>query len=1288
MKLKSFCGLVAVALPSLFAHADILVSDGFAREAEYPVAAGQKSTNGLNDFPRSFTGNAVGFKSEKWKMNGVQPRVWGYGLSFPQAMTDAGFVAKGENSIGLNCFFSDSDDHKHANPRNAYRALSDDRLKIVSGKLYLRTLMYLEKGAAETMVKTSDEIIPADGNGMANSYSVGLSPALPGTASATSDFLTTPGSIGFFFRKDTKENLAIVLRIKTIGDAVVEKKLCDVTPAEDTASGATSLAGLPYIAYAEIDVNAGDEGAEIVRAGAQGIRDYNPADGWKVFDESTGADAFSCDFLSDAVYPKSLYVDGCYQTGTGLALFDEFIVATTENEVIKTMLAPVLEDAALVKADGSYSVSARVTKMSATVAGAVVTAPDGTSEIVPAESAVAKDSLFTVNLDTALKSAETTYFVGAFVEASGYANTNAIGSVYTGALALGEVTEAIEYGLVAGGVEVSRANADPYPLTVNYGLSSTREGAGGGVTWIAPEPVTIPANATSVVLPVVPLRDDNVKADIDVTVTLLDGSYDLPENSAATVPLRNLSVPEGFKTWVAVSDGHASDGANWSPAGMPAAGDKILFDGAFSTASCVWDVAADGAYASWVQAESFEGTVTFQTTYDQRLEISGDCTLSGGTWTHTANGDAQVHRLSATIGGNLTVGAGARVDATGKGYAAGNFPEGSAVGVHGGAVNDLSKVYGDVKEPTDIGSGGSTPGKSGGGAIYVTVTGDAVIDGVLSARPASGLKDEGLGAGGSIYLSAASISGAGTVTVAGFGSQADYPQSGGTGGRIALVTTSDELAFPKTNLQAKGTVGWYGQSNGAGTIFVKTGAQQNGSLIVANEFTDPNWALYWPTKRGVTPIPPGRTWTFDAIEFAQVRKNNGALTDGAGVLCVPAGTTLRVPLSGVSAAAARKAGILYEGGVLDFGSAPYILSGNWVFQADAPYTFDGNVTVTGGASIGGLRFAGSLADNEFAVCDVTVKGDLTIAKDGHASVALAGPVENNASHTCPAHGGQSASQSGNKAYGSVFDPVLPGMFAKENDNKKIGAGGGVLKLTVTEALIVEGAISANGEVFHKSSAAGGSVNIRAKTLSGTGSITATGKPGYIQWDGGYNGVGGRIAVRVTEQDVGTEGVWSNFAAMGCATNQVVRDGKPLDLARNQNTSAGTVYLQGKSDGEGGGTIHVRNRPQYDTSNVATWIPAGSRGDEACAFRKAKLVIGDRAVVAVGAEKLRLASVDVEENSRIDLHGSQLSVSKATVGGARLAPGIYTAATLPEYLADSGEGGELLVNAGGFSITVR
>ena len=1026
-------------------------------------------------------------------------------------------------------------------------------------------------------------------------------------------------------------------------------------------------AGTTYIVIVELDYATGK-----AKAYASPISNYSKSFAWTVEDITPKYNTV----VTSAM--RVMFIDGHYQTNGGKVMFDEIAVGTelADVAVVTPATAPQLGAVSLARTGtATYAVTAEVLENAADTVSWIADA--GTAATTNAfATAVATNT--TASGTVSGLAADTTYQISALAENVGSSDEKTAGTIYTGSLSLGATTDADEYGLVAGGVTVSRAAADPFPLTVNYTIS----GSAGteGTTWAAPIAVTIPAGSASATLPVVPLMDGDVNADVTITVTLAAGNYEIPAAASAQLTLVNLAAPAGKKTWIAAADGLASDGANWTPSGAPGASDDILFDGNFSNARCTWDSAAGHAVASWTQTAAYTGTIDFDTTYDDGdfpvFAIAGDATVNGGKWTHRANAAVQTNRLSVTVGGDFTVGSGVQITASNKGYAANKFPAGSAIGVHGGSVNDITKVYGDFKHPVDIGSGGGTANMTGGGAIHIVVTGDATIDGTLAANPNQGSAQNAIGAGGSIYLQAASVAGSGSITAA--GSTADATLNDGAGGRIAVVcTTATELSFPKANFRCNGSTGGYGHSSGGGTIFVKTASQQNGTLIVTHNILGITYVRWFPTKRGVTPIPAGKSWALDTLEFR-----------GYGVLCVPSGTSLSVPLSGISSASTREAGILYEGGAIDFGSAPYTLSGNWTFCADAPYTFDGDVTVQGGANLGGFKFSGHYT-NDFAKCDVTVDGDLVIASGGYATVELCGPNEANATAACgggfPMHGGQMATVSGNHCYDSVFDPAYPGHFARNGDQGNVGVGGGALKLTVTGDLVVDGRISADGTVRSKSSAAAGSVNITAKTLSGTGSITATGKPGSLQWDPGYNGVGGRVAVRVTDEDVGSTGIWTKFAARGCATNQVNTANE-----RNQNSSAGTIYLQGASDGEKGGTIYVKNQASYDTSNVATWLPAGTLGDAAEDFKKAKLVIADRGVVAVDAPTFRLASVSIEANSRFELHGNKVVVTDAFLDGAKCPYGTFTAesSAVAGYVFDSVGGGTFVVTGRGTVLIVK
>ena len=71
-----------------------------------------------------------------------------------------------------------------------------------------------------------------------------------------------------------------------------------------------------------------------------------------------------------------------------------------------------------------------------------------------------------------------------------------------------------------------------------------------------------------------------------------------------------------------------------------------------------------------------------------------------------------------------------------------------------------------------------------------------------------------------------------------------------------------------------------------------------------------------------------------------------------------------------------------------------------------------------------------------------------------------------------------------------------------------------------------------------------------------------------------------------------------------------------------------------------------------------------------------------------ADSLRLASVEVDETSVVDLCGKTLVVKRAVLGGDRLPPGRYSATddSVSGFLSDSD--GELVVTGGGYAVIVR
>jgi len=864
---------------------------------------------------------------------------------------------------------------------------------------------------------------------------------------------------------------------------------------------------------------------------------------------------------------------------------------------------------------------------------------------------------------------------------------------YNGDLSVAKVNDANEYGLVPGAFRISRADT-AHDLTITYTIDGT---ATPGQTYeTLSGTATIPAGSSSVDVEVVPLIDAQTTEDKTVVLTLNGGLYGVnAQAGSAELTVVNLVAPAGYNTWVATSDGLASEGSNWSKGVAPAASDNILFDGRFSTANCTWDSAASATVASWTQNADYTGTVEIQTTYASGafplFSIVGDCIVSGGKWTHPANNDSEAYRLKVSVGEDFTLAAAATIDVTGKGYAKNKFPSGSGKGVHGGGCGGCGATYGDPFVPERLGSGYNSPG---GGAVYLAVAGAATVDGTITTQASQGSTTASeYGAPGSIYLQAASIGGNGYV-------YANNP--GGkrcAGGRIALhATGSEEIGIPVSHMSVQG--GFSSVRGGSGTILLRTKNQEHGVLYIDTPTRTNYYTNGYPTSDETTVIPNGQTWTVDGIDF----QNSGILTVGPG-------TTLALANGFASiTGGARTAGILYNGGTITSAQASSeTLSGTWTFQANRNYAFTGDVTVKNGASIGGLRLyqVTNYVDRVDYLCDVRVAGNLTVESGGFLSgdfsgytyktFAGNGSYQNSERFGDPyAHGGQ-IFLSENGAYGSILNPAMPGTYGQTDDKNTQNLGGGALKLVVDGALTIDGTVTSVGGTSSSSGqGSGGSINITAGSLSGSGTMSASGckatsattafvNMDYMLKNRGVKSAsaGGRIAVRLTGSGASFSNHWiENILATGALNTS------GGTVFSNGCASAGTVYLQTVADGEGGGTVYVRNGDQT-TNPAVTPIPSTRWGGERDDLTKASLAIGAAARVKL-FDGLKMKSLEMTSGTTLDLNGKALTVKSAKLGGTKLSIGTYAAGdeAVAGYVTDSGEGGELVVTGGGFYLFVR
>ena len=516
---------------------------------------------------------------------------------------------------------------------------------------------------------------------------------------------------------------------------------------------------------------------------------------------------------------------------------------------------------------------------------------------------------------------------------------------------------------------------------------------------------------------------------------------------------------------------------------------------------------------------------------------------------------------------------------------------------------------------------------------------------------------------------------------------------------------SEEIGIPVSHMSVQGGYTWV--RGGSGTLLLRTKNQEHGVLYIDTPTRTGGFDTGYPTSDETTVIPGGQTWTVDGIDF----RNSGILTVGPGTtLALANGFAL---ISG----GARTAGILYNGGTITSAQASSeTLSGAWTFQANRNYEFAGDVTVKNGASIGGLRLyqVTNYVDRVDYHCDVRVAGNLTVESGGFLSgdfsgytyktFADNGSYQNSERFGDPyAHGGQIfASENG--AYGSILNPATPGTYGQTDDRNTQNLGGGVLKLVVDGALTINGTVtSVGGTSSSNGQGSGGSINITAGSLSGSGTMSASGckatsaTTAFINMEYmlKHRGVksasaGGRIAVRLTGSGASFSSHWiENILATGALN---LSGGKTVFT--NGCASAGTVYLQTAADGEGGGTVYVRNGNQTENPAV-TPIPSTRWGGERDDLTKASLAIGAAARVKL-FDGLKMKSLEMTSDTTLDLNGKKLTVKSAKVSGLKLAPGTYTAGstvaigegTLGDYLVDTVTGGSLVVNGGGLTILVR
>ena len=181
-------------------------------------------------------------------------------------------------------------------------------------------------------------------------------------------------------------------------------------------------------------------------------------------------------------------------------------------------------------------------------------------------------------------------------------------------------------------------------------------------------------------------------------------------------------------------------------------------------------------------------------------------------------------------------------DVKGRAAGAGHGASGGRATIVGG--HGAGFAYGDTYEPYVFGSSGgpglnNKPGGTGGGIIWMNVTGTFHIDGLVTSH--GGFADGnggGGGSGGSVLIITHTIKGYGQITADGGRGSSNYrsPGGGGGGGRVAFYFQVNETSMG-FKYHAKGGASGNparAENGGAGTAFLYHLREKHRTLIIDN----------------------------------------------------------------------------------------------------------------------------------------------------------------------------------------------------------------------------------------------------------------------------------------------------------------------------------------------------------------------------------------------------------------------------------------------------------------------
>lgn len=520
---------------------------------------------------------------------------------------------------------------------------------------------------------------------------------------------------------------------------------------------------------------------------------------------------------------------------------------------------------------------------------------------------------------------------------------------------------------------------------------------------------------------------------------------------------------------------------------------------------------------------------------------------------------------------NITIDNGSSISADGKGYQDGpgipaptNYYAGASYG-GAGVINESTSVYGSAKEPTDLGSGG-TNAYRGGGAIKIVVTGTITNNGSVSSN------GEATSSGGSIFVTANSLTGSGTFSTNGGGFYAGGNMYGaGGGGRIALYYKNSSFTGKTESL------GGCGSTDGMTTTCAKNGTIGFFDSLNNDLYVDSLWVF----QKNDSPF-----------NFNHITLTNGSTVTTEKEVSITANDLLVDKVSVFT---------LAENQVIDIPSVSV--------TGRSTLTLSGNETLT----INTLNVTGNSVVTiipekilSLTIPNITVASGSSINLDAKgfgqgtgpgAPPKIYDPNNPNPYFAGASYGGKGFHSSPESIYGSSTEPVDFGSAGNGNNSR----GGGALRLIVTGNLINDGVISANGN----GTSSGGSIYVTVNSLSGTGSFQTKGGWSYCSSSCYGPGGGGRIAIYYKTSSFTGSTIADGWSGDGgtseVGTVHIVDESVPSNPPAS-SLKAITVFSLNELNPSVSGVIDENNHTVSLTvpfgTNIANLIPTINISDEA------------------------------------------------------------------------------------------